>query len=364
MTRIKLGDAATFINGKAFKPSEWTTKGKKIIRIQNLTNVNNPFNYFDGEVEEKYIVRKGDILISWSASIGVYEWEYDESVLNQHIFKVVFDKYEFDKDYFKYLMESKIRVMLSKVHGSTMKHITKKDFDKIEIDYIDISEQKKVAKELNKIRKLIRLKQQDVLDYDLLINSKLDNSYKEELEYVKIEEIATFINGDRSTNYPSSSEIQKNGEIPFINAGLINKDKLDWENMNYISNKTYDRLSSGKIQKDDILYCLRGSLGKHGYIKDDVKGAIASSLVIIRANKDLIEPKFLYFILDSDDVLLQLERVKNGSTQPNLSSSSVKNFKIKYPSLKSQKKFIKFVEEIENQKEICDCDICDLTSIL
>ena len=364
MKTIKLGEAATFVNGKAFKPSDWTNDGLKIVRIQNLTGDGSTYNYYNGPIESKYIIDNGDILISWSASIGVYEWLGEKAVLNQHIFKVVFDKYEFDKSYFKYLMESKIREILSKVHGSTMKHITKKDFDKINIEYIDIEEQRRIAKQLDKINNMIKMKKHDIIDYNLLINSKLNELTFDEHNSVELGDVANFINGDRSKNYPSSDEIRNTGDIPFINAGLLNGTEFNWNNMNYISKSAYDRLSSGKIQKDDILYCLRGSLGKHGYVKDNVNGAIASSLVIIRPDLNKIMPKYLYYLLDTDEVNAQLEKVKNGSTQPNLSSSNVKKFIIKYPSIEVQKQFVKYVENVDSLIEICKNDIEDLAVVL
>ena len=89
----KLGEVATFINGYPFKPLDWRDCGKPIIRIQNLNNPYAPYNFYDGTIEEKYIISKGDILISWSGSLGVYEWEKEnDAFLNQHIFKVKFDK--------------------------------------------------------------------------------------------------------------------------------------------------------------------------------------------------------------------------------------------------------------------------------
>lgn len=86
----KLGDIATFINGKAFKPSDWSNEGLPIIRIQNLTNSINDIHYYNGNIEDKYRITTGDILISWSATIDVFEWLNGDAVLNQHIFKVVF----------------------------------------------------------------------------------------------------------------------------------------------------------------------------------------------------------------------------------------------------------------------------------
>ena len=75
-------------------------------------------------------------------------------------------------------------------------------------------------------------------------------------------------------------------------------------------------------------------------------------------------PKYLYYLLDTDEVNAQLEKVKNGSTQPNLSSSNVKKFIIKYPSIEVQKQFVKYVENVDSLIEICKNDIEDLAVVL
>ena len=89
---INLGDAATFINGYAFKPTDWSSNGLEIIRIQNLTKGSSDINYFSGEIGDRYKVKYGDLLISWSATLGIYLWKGEDAWLNQHLFKVVFDK--------------------------------------------------------------------------------------------------------------------------------------------------------------------------------------------------------------------------------------------------------------------------------
>ena len=100
MGKVRLGDVATYINGFAFKPSDWSNEGLPIIRIQDLTGNSYQENRYDGNYDKKYEVVSGDVLISWSASLGVYIWEREKAVLNQHIFKVVFDKVDVEKSFF------------------------------------------------------------------------------------------------------------------------------------------------------------------------------------------------------------------------------------------------------------------------
>ncbi|VKF02508.1 integrase/recombinase, phage integrase family protein [Streptococcus pneumoniae] len=90
MKKVKLGEVATFINGYAFKPQDWSSEGKEIIRIQNLTKTSTEINYYSGTIDKKYIVEAGDILISWSGTLGVFQWCGRSAVENREC--VVFGK--------------------------------------------------------------------------------------------------------------------------------------------------------------------------------------------------------------------------------------------------------------------------------
>src|ERR1035437_536427 len=80
-----VGAIADYINGLAFKPSDWEADGRPIIRIQNLTGQNNHLNLTTREVDPAFIVQPGTILVSWSATLDVFVWRGPEAVLNQHI---------------------------------------------------------------------------------------------------------------------------------------------------------------------------------------------------------------------------------------------------------------------------------------
>lgn len=170
----KLGEVATYINGYAFKPEHWTDAGMPIIRIQNLNNQEAVFNYSNMEIPKKYIVEYGDILISWSASLGVYEWYGERSYLNQHIFKVVFDKCNINKCFFRYIVNSNINEMLKNAHGATMKHIVKKDFDNTIIKTPPIELQKQFAEKIENIERQKELIKQSVKETEDLFNSRMN----------------------------------------------------------------------------------------------------------------------------------------------------------------------------------------------
>lgn len=160
------------------------------------------------------------------------------------------------------------------------------------------------------------------------------------MEKVRLGDIAILINGDRGKNYPSQADITENGDVPFVNAGHLNGIDIDFTEMNYISQDKYNSLSSGKFQYGDILYCLRGSLGKKAKVSTTISGAVASSLVIIRPNPERVNCDYLMFALDSPSIREQLTKANNGSSQPNLSAASVRQYCIELPKLELQNNIV------------------------
>jgi type I restriction enzyme S subunit len=164
---------------------------------------------------------------------------------------------------------------------------------------------------------------------------------------VKLGVVCKLVNGDRGTNYPSKDSILSHG-IPFINAGNLTEDhSIVCSGANYISEERYDLLSNGKIQFGDILFCLRGSLGKFAVVDSSVpKGAIASSLVIIRPDKSICED-YLKNYLRSTLCAREISRFENGAAQPNLSAKDLREFEIPLPLLPEQKRIAAILDKAD-----------------
>src|SRR5699024_2910902 len=135
----------SFINGYDFKPSDWGDKGIPIIRIQNLTNPDKKLNYFDGEVDAKHLITRGDYLISWSATLSVFRWEYRDAYLNQHIFKVILNEQNVEYNFFYWLAKVFMEEMSNKKHGSTMQHVTKITYENFKVPLPSIDTQLKIS---------------------------------------------------------------------------------------------------------------------------------------------------------------------------------------------------------------------------
>lgn len=163
-------------------------------------------------------------------------------------------------------------------------------------------------------------------------------------EWVRLGELCILENGDRSKNYPNKSILVEEG-IPFINAGHLQNGLVDKAQMTFIPEERFNLLRSGKIMEGDILYCLRGSLGKIGFVKDINQGAIASSLVIVRLYPNL-NNTFIVKYFECPLSKAMIKKYDNGTAQPNLSATDLAKFLIPLPPLPEQHRIVTKVDEL------------------
>lgn len=145
-----LGEVAIYVNGRAFKPTEWEETGLPIIRIQNLTDCSAKFNYSASAHEEKYLIHHGDLLFAWSASLGAHIWRGQDAWLNQHIFHVIPNE-DVDKMYLYYFLCHVVAELYSKTHGSGMVHITKAPFMATRIPVPSLDEQRRIVARIEEL---------------------------------------------------------------------------------------------------------------------------------------------------------------------------------------------------------------------
>lgn len=184
-------------------------------------------------------------------------------------------------------------------------------------------------------------------------------------EWCRLSVYTAIMNGDRGKNYPSKDKLSKdNSGIPFISASDINNGYVVKDNMLYMSNKQYELLSAGKLKLGDIVFCIRGSLGKCGRFMFD-NGAIASSLVIVRGFVDEESYlEYLYQYLLSPIIFDEIKKYDNGSAQPNLAAKDFMKFFVPVPPLAEQHRIVSKINELLSFVDIIESDKTDLQTTI
>lgn len=156
----KLGDIATFINGRAYSQDELLSSGKyKVLRVGNFYT-NDSWYYSDMELDDKYYAEKGDLLYTWSATFGPHIWRGDKVIYHYHIWKIELSK-ALEKSFALQLLEQDKQAILSDKNGSTMVHITKAGMEGKEVLLPrNINEQAKIGNYFSTLDNFITLHQQ------------------------------------------------------------------------------------------------------------------------------------------------------------------------------------------------------------
>ena len=354
VNKIKLGDVATYINGYAFKPEDRGEVGLPIIRIQDLTGNAYDLGFYDGKYPEKIEINDGDVLISWSASLGVYVWNRGKALLNQHIFKVAFDKADINKQYFVYAVKYKLIEMASKTHGATMKHIVKKDFDATEIPYPAMERQIAIANTLDKVANIINARKKELEELDNLIKSRFVEMFGRLNKKIPVSYMC-----DVSGGYAfKSGDITSDGAIRILQIGNVYLNDIKWDTTNYLP-EGYDEIySSFLLNEGDIVVALTRpiiqSLGnvKACIVKESDTPCLLNQRVgrIVPKKEKDVRPEFIYGCLMTDEFTRYVQSCCIGCSQPNISTKYIDNYMIQNASFEEQMKFVKFMEQVDKLK--------------
>lgn len=350
--KMKLGEICNFINGRAFKPSEWDKKGLPIVRIQNLNDENAEFNFCSKAIEDKYIIEDNQLLFSWSGtpgtSFGAFFWNRGKAVLNQHIFKVI-PKININIEFLRYLLNGNLDIIISKSHGGVgLQHITKRELEEIIVDIPDDKRQEYVAKTLNGITKIINTRKEQLKQFDEIIKSQFVEMFENE-KYPKktLNELTNKIT-DGSHNPPTG--IAENEGYMMLSSQNIINNSINYENVRFLKKEDFEKENlRTNLNRGDVLLTIVGTVGRTAIITDETNITLQRSVAVLKPTKE-INSIYLVGAINSDDVIRQLNKGAKGVAQKGIYLNDIKKILIAVPPIELQNQFAEIVKQIDKQK--------------
>lgn len=352
-----LGSVATYINGRAFKPSEWESTGLPIVRIQNLTDKNAKCHYSSAAYEEKYKIHNGDLLFAWSASLGAHIWNQNDAWLNQHIFKVIPND-NIDKLYLYYYLQKVIAELYLKTHGSGMVHITKGSFMNTSIPVPSYTEQSRIVahieelfSELDKAVDTLKTTKEQLEVYRQAV---LVDIFSQEYPLRQLKEISVALSGFafKSKNYTPD------GKYTVIKIGNVKDGYLDFSRDKTRTNEVTDKiLQKYLLKQGDCLITLTGTRGKRDYgfvsmIERQTDYLLNQRVAALRFDTMIALPEFFRYYLSSLNYRIQFFKYETGNVgQGNVGIKALCEPAVPCPPLDTQKKI---VDQISDRLSVCD----------
>lgn len=343
-----LGEICELVNGAPFKPSDWDGAGLPIIRIQNLNDSAKPFNYTSKILADKFRVRTGDTLLSWSGtpgtSFGCFRWNGPEGWLNQHIFNCYLRQDVLPR-FFIHQVNSKLDELIGKAHGGVgLQHITKGALSSVIVTVPPLAEQERIVKLLDEADELRKIRAQADSRTAALVPALFHEFFGDETsENAKpLGEVC-----HKVTDGVHITPTYVTDGIPFLRVTDIQEEEISWNAVKRIPETEYNQITKrGKPEQGDVLYSKNGTIGIAKEITWERPFTHFVSLALLKPDRKILNPTFLTAWLNTPDALKQaIGRSKTG-TVTNLHLNEIRKMRIPCPPMESQIAFVGQVTKI------------------
>ena len=374
----KLKYLGNYINGYAFKPEDWKSFGKRIIRIQDLTSNNENPNYYNEELDKCYEVKKGDILVSWAATLDAFIWDKETGWLNQHIFKAEPFVEIVNKSFFFWLIKESMKNMNNdNKHGIVMQHVTLGVFNNFEVPLPPKETQQKIAAYLDskcsKIEETIQNQQQVIEKLKAYKQSLITEAVTGKIKiqngkacgkYEEYKDSGVEYLGSIPKNWnvkrlryigKCQNGISKGGEFfgsgyPFVSYGDVYNKLVLPEKVTGLIESTAEEQENYSVKAGDIFFTRTSeTIEEVGFtsvcLKTIENATFAGFVIRVRPFTDDLIPDFSKYYFSSNAHRRFFVKEMNLVTRASLSQDLLKSLPVLLPSKEEQKSIADYLNK-------------------
>lgn len=278
----------------------------------------------------------------------------------------IFPKEGYSIDFIKYFL---VKLDLSHcVSGATIPHIYFKDYGKENIPTPSLATQLAIVSELDKINELIRLKKEQLKDFDNLAQSLFYEMFGDPVENEKGWEVKKIGDLALVKTGPFGSMLHKEDYIcdgiPLVNPVHMKDFKIVPDLDFTISKEKASELENYLLKSNDVVFARRGDIGRCAIVSEAEQGFICGTgSLFVRFSKE-IESIFIMYIIRCDSFSKHLISKAKGATMLNINSNTIADLRIPLPPLSLQRLFAQRIEQIEREKSEVQKSIQDLETLL
>ena len=317
--------------------------------------------YYSGDYPEEYILSEGDLLVGMDGEFNIARWKSSGALLNQRVCKLI-AKVGINGEYIRFAMSKALKEIERKTAFVTVKHLSAKELNKLELDVPKLSEQDRIADTLNRLEKVIEARQEELDKLDDLIKARFVELFGDPVSNTmnwpvkKLKELSIQINSGNTPKGGSENYVKKG--IVFFRSQNVWKDRLEMEDIAYIDVQTHESMKRSSLKHGDILMTKTGrintensSLGRAAlYMGEDDKANVNGHVYFIRLKPE-VNKKFVLRILVSDEYRNLIRSVcVGGIDKRQLNKEHIEDFPIICPTEDMVNKYIAFVDQVDKSK--------------
>lgn len=273
-----LGEVADYVNGYPFKPKHLTDVGVPVIRIRQLLNPGTPVDRTEVVVPERNHLHDGDLIFSWSGTLASRIWNRGPAYLNQHLFKVIPHE-QYSREWLQLILDHAIEELLTKAHGTTMKHITKGVLESHSVANPPPEDRIRILALIGSIDKQIAAldgEQDALIQTDRALRLSAFEQFADSSMIVAKEKFGMLLGRQKSERQSIGDHV-----IPYLRAGNIADTGMKLDDVRTMNFDPREQKKYG-LQRDDVVLSEGGTVGLAARWTEEITGTVGFDKHVIR----------------------------------------------------------------------------------
>ena len=322
--------------------------GTPLVRIRDVVpGFSN--TYTTEKCDECYYVENDDMLIGMDGEFNIAYWKGGHAYLNQRVCKII-PKEGVHKRYLFYQPMPILKRIENRTAFVTVKHLSAKELNKIELSLPDFPRQQRIADTLDKVSEGIGLCRKMLGKLDLMVKAKFVEMFgdpvsnEREWNVETLNDVCTEI-GDGLHGTP---EYDDNGEYPFINGNNLINGAIEITPATKKVNAEIYKKHYIDISANALLLSINGTLGKLAFYNGE-KVMLGKSACYCNFKPE-INRAFVYGVMKTEAFAGFLEKSATASTIKNVGLKAIRGYKLIMPPQALQMQFIEFSNQVDKSK--------------
>ncbi len=355
----KLTDICDIQYGYAFD-SACFTEDSSYPPLVRIRDVKRGFSetYYSGEYPEEYVLHAGDLLVGMDGEFNIARWKSIDALLNQRVCKLT-AKEGTNEEYLRFAMVKVLKAIEDKTAFVTVKHLSAKELNKLELDIPCIEEQNLRADSLSKLEKIISLHEEELRLLDNLIKARFVEMFGDPVHSEKygtrklsscVADKSDMVDGPFGSQVNTKVDYIENGEIPVIRTVNVKMMSFSPIDLKYMKREKYETVIRSQVLPGDVILTKVGTIGNVCIFPNTFDEAVLSTTgsCRIRVDNSVVNTQFFaYNLMYLKGKLLE---IASAGVQPFLNMNHVKNIDILDVPLEKQKEFAAFVHQVDKSK--------------
>ena len=354
----KLIDICDIQYGYAFD-SAYFTENSCYPPLARIRDVKRGYSetYYSGGYSEEYILASGDLLVGMDGEFNIARWKCDGALLNQRVCRLLAKKGT-NEEYLRFAMMKVLKEIERRTAFVTVKHLSAKELNKLQLVVPDLSTQNKVAEILSRLEKIIGLRRQELKRLDDLIKARFVELFGDPIknpkgwDVVKLSECLERIDNGKSFTCDSNA---REGVFPAILklSAATYGDYRPYENKALLDEKQF--VESVEVHRGDLLFTRKNTpdlVGMAAYVFETPEKLMMPDLIFRLVTNERMTPIFLWQLINNREFRPVIQGISGGSAKSmsNISKERLKNIEIICPTISEQKKLEGVLDQVNKSK--------------